>query len=209
MIFAQWEQVIGLKEPPKGQTRRPVKPKRHDKPLPKRFDSTGYGDVTCEDVFLPADAGDFYELGGTPFPGPGVYVEWTIRYPGELGGEGDVDVFYAAKYIIGRTYAVQRPDKKTVGQFLLTGIRRERLGDISEEDCLAEGVVQVSRVSITVAPGMKGTMYGCPVCGKRARLPGGAYACLWNDCYGKGAWDRMKDDDVWVLEWPLVGGSNG
>jgi len=101
------------------------------------------------------------------------------------------------KYRVGDTLAVQRPDNEIVGRIQITKIRRERLGDISEEDCLAEGLIIGNELE-----GVCG--YTCPICGTGWYAPAFVvYACLWNHCYGPGAWERMKDDDCWVLEFEV------
>lgn len=139
--------------------------------------------------------------------GPGaVSKSWLTRWrfmppPGE-----DLLAYVAPmnpKWVVGRTYAVQRPDGRTVGRFLLTKIRRERLEDISDEDCLAEGIAR-SLIPEFKGMGIVGLLYQCPICPERYPTVQEAYACLWEHVYGKGAWDRMKDDDVWVLDFEFV-----
>lgn len=58
----------------------------------------------------------------------------------------------------------------------ITGVRVERLQDISEEDAMAEGVCQP----------MEGPW------------PATMYSILWDSLHGKGAWER--NDWVWVLQ---------
>ena len=126
-----------------------------------------------------------------------------LPYP-PFGGD-EIDTVYSAmgamKWQVARTYAVQPGrGKKSVGRIRITKIRRERLGDISDEDCFAEGVIEKPLASF----GNTGLVYvawQCPVCGETLNeSPIAAYACLWNHVYDNGAWERMKDDDVWVLE---------
>lgn len=95
--------------------------------------------------------------------------------------------------------------KQSVGRIRITKIRRERLGDISEDDCWAEGIPL--GWTFDEVQGIPFDCYDCPLCHRRyyeGYLD--AYACLWNHVYGKGAWDRMKDDDVWILDFELVEG---
>lgn len=70
----------------------------------------------------------------------------------------------------------------------ITGIRIERLQDISEDDCLKEGIVKTD----CVAP------YGFPVGnGKRKnyRTPQDAFACLIDKVSGTGTWNS----NPWVF----------
>lgn len=94
--------------------------------------------------------------------------------------------------------------KKAVGRIRITRIRREGLGDINGEDCIAEGANNdaYSFIDETVQT-LPGIGTG-PVRHYRS-LPA-AFSVLWDSVYGLGAWDRMKDDDVWVLEFELVEG---
>jgi len=163
MIFLQWEQMVGLKQPPKSQTRRPVK-------------DNEYG------VFLkPFDYANFS----------------AVSYKGS----------HQRKWQIGKAYAVQPGrGKKAVGRTPpIKSIRRERLGDISEADCIAEGVEKMPVATLAGSDVMV-VLYRCPVCWERRLMAQDAYACLWNHIYGKGAWERMKDDDVWVLEFEVASG---
>ena len=64
----------------------------------------------------------------------------------------------------------------------ITNIKAERLQDISEEDCLREGIVKTD----CVAP------YGFPVGNgkwKNYRTPQDAFACLIDKISGKGTWN--------------------
>ena len=97
------------------------------------------------------------------------------------------------KWQVGRTYAVQPGrGKKAVGRIRITKIRRERLGDISAEDIFAEGVGIYNLTD--------GRWYPITV----LEVAREEYAKLWDSIYGKGAFERMKDDDVWVLEFERV-----
>ncbi|MBY0438575.1 MAG: hypothetical protein K2W80_10315 [Burkholderiales bacterium] len=68
----------------------------------------------------------------------------------------------------------------------VTGVRVERLQDISEADAIAEGVVQ--------AP--YGWWSGFP--GSSSPTAKGAYALLWDSINGPGSWDA--NPWVWVVE---------
>ena len=94
------------------------------------------------------------------------------------------------KWCVGKTCAVQRPDGQTMGRTPpVRAIRRERLGDISTEDVFAEGI------GIYVVA--TGEWHPITILDVAREL----YARLWNDCYGKGAWERDEDEDVFVLDW--------
>ena len=148
MIFKQWEQVVGLKEPPKGQTRRPVKPHEYA-PFA----------VHCGDS--------------------------AVEYGAVMRGG-------RKKWQVGRTYAVQRPDKKSMGRFLLTKIRREPLQDISLADMIAEGVGPTLAQRYPFR--YRNRLYY-------------EFEELWESIYRQTKYRylgyRWKDNpDVWVLEWP-------
>lgn len=86
------------------------------------------------------------------------------------------------KWKVGRTYAVQPGrGKKSVGRILITGIRRERLRDISMYDIECEGVV-IGRHDETY---------------KR-------FGELWNSIHTKSGTRWQDNPDVWVLEFELV-----
>lgn len=92
------------------------------------------------------------------------------------------------KWVVGRTYAVQPGrGKKAVGRMKIAAIRRERLGDISEADCIAEGIDPTKPYN-----------WGFT---SRAR-----FRELWISLYGD---DPVKgweaNPDVWVISFELVG----
>lgn len=167
MIFKQWEQVVGLKEPPKGQTRRPVKEREYG--LDERGFPIGLGNAV-HSVFFPN---------------------------GRL------------KWQVGRTYAIQRPDGRTVGRFLLTKIRREPLQDISEEDAKAEGVQLRELYGMDYIPGWQ-SLGDDRYFTEEQRVTGlrGAFALLWDLIYPKDH-NWLERPGVWVLEWPPVEVSSG
>jgi len=103
------------------------------------------------------------------------------------------------KWQVGRTYACQRPDGKTMGRTPpLRKIRRERLGDISDADCYAEGILEVE----VLDPLLRRLAHYpyhlvCPLCDGAYETPQSAYACLWDCCGGR--WENDQNDDTWVL----------
>lgn len=72
----------------------------------------------------------------------------------------------------------------------ITGVRVERLRDISEADALAEG--------LTPTPG--GWWSGAE--GQAAPTPQGAYALLWDSINGPGSWGA--NPGVWVIEFRRI-----
>jgi len=101
------------------------------------------------------------------------------------------------KWRVGQTYAVQpKMSKPSVGRILLTGIRLERLQDISEEDAKAERADNLDWSNVTSKSAKI-----------RYRSYREGYQELWNDCYGKDPdlrWDA--NPWVWVLTFEVVEG---
>lgn len=92
---------------------------------------------------------------------------------------------------------------KSFARTWMLGVRtwREKLGDISAEDAIAEG--------IELDPSRRNDELFEPIsylCGWRDYLNGGydltpvqSYASLWQSIHGEGSWD--PDEVVWVVEW--------
>lgn len=79
----------------------------------------------------------------------------------------------------------------------ITNIRIERLQDISEEDCLAEGIWKAHDV------GLKGVTYWYPhLVSSPYRTAKEAYAALIDKISGKGAWER--NPYVFVYDFELI-----
>lgn len=79
----------------------------------------------------------------------------------------------------------------------ITNIRVERLQDISEEDCIAEGVWRDDNV------GLKGTTYWYHgLANSSFRTPQQAYASLIDRISGKGTWER--NPYVFVYDFELI-----
>jgi len=94
------------------------------------------------------------------------------------------------KWRVGRTYAIcPGRGKSQVGRFLLTGIRREGLQDISDYDALAEGVEWGEPLKL-----VNGTVF-------RAR-PRVQFGLLWETINGPQSWH--DNPAVWVLEFEYV-----
>lgn len=77
----------------------------------------------------------------------------------------------------------------------VTGVRVERLQDISESDAMAEGVERV------VGP-TNGVVYRTGADNRLNSLASGAYAMLWEQINGAGSW--FENPWVWVVEFKRV-----
>ena len=91
----------------------------------------------------------------------------------------------------------------------ITGVRVERLLDISREDAIAEGIP-----SATICPACKGAEEGCCICDHSGRVltagdyPGLArsvFADLWQSINGADSW--QANPFVWVIEFKRVQGA--
>ena len=72
-------------------------------------------------------------------------------------------------------------------QIRITEVRRERLQDISEEDCLREGVLESEQKGVFYVPGLYRPRKNDGVC-ISFYSPKDAYAALIDRMYGKCAW---------------------
>ncbi|MCM1301974.1 MAG: hypothetical protein NC226_09670 [Bacteroides cellulosilyticus] len=91
----------------------------------------------------------------------------------------------------------------------ITGIKAERLQDISDEDCLREGVVQVNRKCVSKATGVIQMFYPCESlkeCAKQEGwgifydAPREAFAILIDKVSGRGTWARNPWDVAYEYE---------
>lgn len=121
--------------------------------------------------------------------------------PHQIGMGHPVDAVFSEyrareKWRVGRDYAIQPGrGKKSVGRFRITGIRRERLQDISSQDAIAEGAT-------LIFAGLDAE--------NRILLDGPLsptveeYRGVWNTI-NKCPGTRWEDNpEVWVLEFELV-----
>jgi len=107
------------------------------------------------------------------------------------------------KWMVGKTYAVQPGrGKKAVGRIRITGIRRERLQDISKKDAWAEGIGNPDFDDEISGSCLGGIAGGCDACANCD--PVWHFKLLWDSIYTKkGA--RWKDDpECWCLEFEVV-----
>jgi len=176
MRFLQWEQVLGVKQPLKSQSRRVGFPYELAVQLWKRGWSYP----------KPRPRTDKWLV---HYPRPS-WQSWYARHPVTNAHIAEANRILAEHVV---TLPVQPGrGKKSVGRIRITKIRRERLGDISEADCLAEGIISGGELEGVPA-------YRCPVCGTGWYAPAFVvFACLWDCCGGR--WENDQNDDVWALE---------
>ena len=171
MIFKQPDQVLGIKQPPKSQTRRPNFPYELLRQL-RKF--------------------------GWSYPGNKWVAAWAwkdilSRYPISEHNIAEANLILSENVI---TLPVQPGrGKKSVGRIRITKIRRERLGDITKADAVAEGIAWIEEASSYGLRGHPETYRGHTTA---------AYAELWEMIYGPRNWWRDRDDDVWVLEFECL-----
>lgn len=102
-------------------------------------------------------------------------------------------------YKVGQTRAVQTGrGKPSVGRIRLTGIRRQRVNEISEADAIAEGVEVVGR-EYDARTGQHASRYNAYIGGASTYNPVASFAGLFNQIHtGKDAYENGPS--VWVLE---------
>lgn len=140
-----------------------------------RFDNTAFYLIRKD------ENGDYYQLNTIKKP---VTTNWTINnFP--ACGEWKNKLFmpeWAARYFIE-----------------ITAVRAERLQDISEEDCVKEGIwyapIQVLSWKEELTPMWANGL-------NRHQTPQKAYAVLIDKISGKGTWE--KNPFVWVYDFRLI-----
>ena len=127
--------------------------------------------------------------------------DYTWRNALSLEISSVCDQYNRLKWKVGKTYAIQSGrGKKGDGRFRITKIRKERLQDISEEDCRAEGIIVPPAHGrfVCVIEGQTSSRYIMP-----SPIP--YFAELWNSIHKKKD-TRWEDNPlVWVLELENVG----
>lgn len=83
----------------------------------------------------------------------------------------------------------------------ITSIKVERLADISESDCWAEGIEEVDGTFDLLVPDMARRL------GMSHEDAKPTYACLWESINGKGSWS--KNPWLWVVSFKAKGAANG
>ena len=187
MVFLTWEQVLGLKLPAKGQTRRPNFPYelavqlwKHGWSYPRNNRRTSGGRV-----YRPY----------TPWD------EWQERHP-------ITDQQIAEANLILNQNLITLPvlpgrGKNAVGRIRVRKIRRERLQDISEEDCKAEGARPSVGYALDYIPGWQ-SLSDDRYFTDEQRLSGyvGAFAQMWDSIYPK-EHNWLENPSVWVLDFEM------
>jgi hypothetical protein len=92
--------------------------------------------------------------------------------------------------------AISMPAKYARYFIEITAVRCERLQDISDEDCLKEGIQEIKGFNPV------STCYEDCVDKNLWTSPQQAYAALIDQIYGKGTWER--NPYVWVYDFKLV-----
>lgn len=136
-------------------------------------------------------------------PGDHLWVRETFALGADFG-ESDVGYFYRATdpgWDDNDTGARWRPSLHMPRaasriNLLITGVRVERLNDISEEDARAEGITDGGCINCGE----------CEPCGCEHPAPDATemFAHLWQSIYGDANW--FSNPWVWVIEFERVGG---
>ncbi|USE78951.1 hypothetical protein NDR89_20150 [Cupriavidus gilardii] len=155
---------------------------------------------------------------GCPYgrPGDRLWVRETWQHENYPLGpyEPDCTVFYRADYLddplgpdlersvdgIRRRWNPSIHMPRTACRLVLevTGVRVERLQDISYEDAIAEGMFDPGTIESTYPlTGETGEQLG-----RRLSHPQRSFAILWEELNGPGAWDA--NPWVWVVEFRRV-----
>jgi len=188
----------------KTQTRRVVKPQP-----PAGTREVGiYHYPSDRDCFYPFDGGSI--IGGwaqhCPYgqPGDRLWVRETWGFNPDFPGVHNQACYRADR---GHEYdgirwrpSIHMP--RTACRLVLevTGVRVERLQDISYEDAIAEGMFDPGTIESTYPlTGETGEQLG-----RRLGHPQRSFAILWEELNGAGAW--AANPWVWVIEFPRING---
>lgn len=211
MIFLTWEQVLGLKEPAKGQTRRPVREGERcydDRTVATAWIRESSGPVTQHYRWVPY--GIKWQVGRTYAvqPGRGKAAVWWR--PDGTATPTPLEE-YVRRNHQSSTRALWGPKVKAwlhdhgyrEARIEVKKIRRESLQDISEEDCIAEGVQVRSLYGMDYIPthhSLGDERYWT----EDQRIGGfrGAFAQMWDNIYWTDCrW--LENPKVWVLDFEM------
>ncbi len=179
----------------KTQTRRVV---------PKDFFSLNW-DVKERTLVYENDFGDFVDIRNSKYAlfHVGEIVAVAQKYS-DCGGvlENGIPRWKYISKIVGNTSGVWtnkmfvKPELMP-HQIRITSVRVERLQDISDEDCMKEGIWSAENV------GLEGRTFWYPnLINSTFRTPREAYADLIDKVSGKGTWD--KNPYVFVYDFELI-----
>jgi hypothetical protein len=210
----------------KTQTRRIVKPQpQEDIEVPEEgfihFDGeycvgrqrvyTPYGDIDVE--IIPFLIKPKYKIGETLYlkePYDRSYIpEIGDKYDNPLMTAGDPKCWETIYRYGGYIYAgaewrnaIFMPAKYARYFIEITGVRVERLQDISDEDCMREGCIETRSDDFYFEGAEKIIRYKGYNIYQGYLTPQQAYATLINKTYGKGTWE--SNPYVWVYDFKLV-----
>lgn len=207
MIFITWEQVLGLKLPAKGQTRRPVKEgqeaNRWDietdvineviRPSVRSYDTWQSVWVVGHTYAVQPGRGKpavWWRPDGSATPTPlDEYLQKTESGARALWGPK------VKAWLRDHGYREARIEVKKIG--------RESLQDISEEDCIAEGVQVRDLWGLDYIPAAQ-SLGDDRYFTEDRRLAGlrGAFALLWDSIYPK-VCNWLENPKVWVLDFQM------
>ena len=119
---------------------------------------------------------------------------WDRYYFDADGYDDPADREQLRQWGFKRRHSIHMPRWASRLTIEITGVRVERLQDISEADAIAEGVTAVSSGGVTL---FTTTGVNCFQTAKDA------YAALWESINGPGSWDA--NPWVWVVEFKRAG----
>jgi len=124
--------------------------------------------------------------------GHGEHGQFTIRYRADNETNG-VKVVYEYSYMDKWRPSIHMPKWAARTWLRVTGVRVERVQDITEEDCIAEGIISLT------PPG-----YRYKVDGKVFSTGRLAFAALWDSIYDKRGLGWDVNPWVWVTSYEVI-----
>lgn len=204
-IIFNAEMVRAILEGRKTQTRRPVKPQ----PQMVTNNSIEPWNGNPESLQKKLEK----ENKGCPFGKPGGRLWVRETYWNKVEGFCDYSGEWGSYYLDDFRYGIDNPGEdyikrpsihmpRKASRILLeiTNIRVERVQEVSEQDCISEGIKYNPDGSVIGYP------FGVPFFysdGKHNYTTAQeAYQALWQSIYGKDSWER--NDWIWVVEFKRV-----